>query len=148
MSVNYRNILFLVFFYLIIQKFSAQSVSLPINEADPSSLDSIKSSILLKQDTLILDEAIIHPYKDYASFRQAFLELDCDHKVEQDMTFKSQIIRNQIKLGVNPDMDAFANYRNRYTYNLIRTNGFILFSSEPGKGIPVGPIIRKVLGKE
>ena len=103
---------------------------------------------MLKQDTVILDEAVIHPYNDYASFRQAFLELDPDQKMEQDMTFKSQIIMKQIKLGVNPDMDAFANYRNRYTYNLIRTNGFILFSSEPGKGIPVIPIIRKALGKE
>jgi len=79
LSVYYRNILFLVFFYLIIQKFSAQSVSLTIKEADPSSLDSIKSFMLLTQDTIILDEAVIHPYKDYASFRHGPMDLFYSH---------------------------------------------------------------------
>jgi hypothetical protein len=64
------------------------------------------------------------------------------------MISKGQMIRKQIEMNANPDMDAFANYRNIYTYKLIRSDGFVIFSTEPGKGLPLIPLIKKAVHKK
>jgi hypothetical protein len=114
---------------------------------DLSSQDSISKLIHLTYDTVFLDEAVIRPYKNYESFKRAFVNLEIDKQLENDMISKGQMIRKQIEMGANPDMDAFANYRNRFTYNLIRSNGVVLFSTEPGKGVPLIPLIKKMVDK-
>ena len=106
--------------------------------------DSIAMLKLINQDTVFLNEAVILPYKNYESFKYAFINLEIDRQLENNVIVKGQIIRKQIEMGVNPDMDAFANYRNKFTYNLIRSNGVVLFSTVPGKGIPLVPLIRKI----
>jgi len=101
----------------------------------------------LKQDTVFLGEAVILPYKNYESFKYAFINLEIDRQLENNLISKGLMISKQIEMGVNPDMDAFANYRNKYTYNLIQPNGVVLFSTVPGKGIPIIPVIRKLVDK-
>jgi hypothetical protein len=58
----------------------------------------------------------------------------------------TEIIQKQILLGVTPKMDAYENFRNRYTYNLIRPPGFVIISTNPNQGVL--PLIRKAMGKE
>lgn len=129
-------------------KLSAQFISPTGKEIDHSRQDSISMLIQLKQDTIFMDEAVILPYKNYESFKYAFINLEIDKQLGNNMISKGQMIRKQIEMNANPDMDAFANYRNIYTYKLIRSNGFVIFSTEPGKGIPIIPLIKKVVHKK
>jgi len=139
-----------MYYYPVLQflKLSAQIVSPTVMAIDTSSQDSIAKLIHFTQDTVFLGEAVIRPYRNYESFKRAFINLEIDKQLENDMISKGQMIRKQIEMGANPDMDAFSNYRNRYTYNLIRSNGVVLFSTEPGKGVPLIPLIKKMVNEK
>ncbi|MBN1790016.1 MAG: hypothetical protein JW830_05935 [Bacteroidales bacterium] len=146
MSIHFRTIFYIVFYCAVFLKLPAQIIS-PFRKEikEPSSQDSITKPFQWKQDTVVLGEAVILPYNNYESFKQAFISLETDRQSEFNMIHNWKLLSKQIEVGVNPDMDAFANYRNKFTYNLIRSDGFILFSSVPGKGIPIIPWIKKVI---
>ena len=55
------------------------------------------------------------------------------------------IVQQQIRMGVTPEMNAYENFRNQVTYNLIRPQGFVIISSTPNHGVL--PLIRKAMGK-
>ncbi len=96
-------------------------------------------------DAILLDEAVILPYKTYAEFRQAFLNHDNQTAGATQAKKNMDIVQQQINLGVTPEMNAYENFRNRVTYNLIRPQGFVIISTSPNQGIV--PLIRKVTGK-
>ena len=148
MSIYFKTILYAVFSCLAFINSAAQILFPHLNEMDTASQDSTTAPMLLQPDTVVLREAVVLPYKDYASFKQAFINLEYDPQTANNMISKGQMIKNQIKSGVNPEMDAYTNYRDKYTYNLIRPSAFVILSTEPGKGIPVFPLIKKILGKE
>ena len=146
MAIHFRTILYVIFYCAVFLKLPAQIIS-PLSKEtkNPSDQDSITKPFQWRHDTVVLGEAVILPYKNYESFKQAFINLETDKQLEYNMINNWKRVNKQIEIGVNPDMDAFANYRNKYTYNLIRSDGFILFSSVPGKGIPLIPLIKKIL---
>jgi hypothetical protein len=96
-------------------------------------------------DAILLDEAVILPYKTYAEFRQAFLNHDSQAEGVQQANKNAEIVRQQIRMGVTPEMNAYENFRNQVTYNLIRPQGFVIISTNPNQGVL--PLIRKVMGK-
>ncbi len=110
----------------------AQIISPATKEIDPSGRDSIAKPIQWKQDTVVLDEAVILPYNNYESFKQAFINLETDKQLEFNMINNWKLVSKQIEMGVNPDMDAFANYRNKFTYNLIRWIYFVFLCAWQG----------------
>jgi len=133
--------------FMALMNASAQFDTARLRERSPEK-GSIASSNPFKPDTLELREAEIRPFKDYASFKQAFITLEHHPGQKDSLAIKEQLIRKQLDLGITPEMDAQSNFNNNYVQSLIRPQGLIFFSSEPGKGLPVIPLIRKILGRE
>jgi hypothetical protein len=144
LSTTCRTILYLVFACPAFLQLHAQIISPTEKSLTPSGRDSMPKPAQWPQDTVVLHEAIIRPYKNYESFKQAFISLETDKQLKNSMIRKGQLMRKQLEMSSNPDMDALSNFRNRYTYSLIRSNGFVLFSTEPGKGVPIISFIRKI----
>jgi hypothetical protein len=144
LSVYPRIILFVISSSVAVVGLSAQTTTPSRGEQDPESWDSIATSLPLSKDTVLLKEAEIRPFKDYASFKQAFITLELDQQRGDSVTENEDVIKKQLDMDITPDMDAQSNFNNNYVQNLIRPQGLIFLSTEPGKGLPVIPLIRKM----
>lgn len=113
--------------------------------ADSVVQDRIDLSIIIP-DTFEIGEAIILPYKTYAEFKRAFVNMGGSPAANETAKKNMIIVQDQILKGVSPEMNAYENYRNRYTYNLLKPDGIIIISTNPHQGVV--PLIKKVLGKE
>jgi hypothetical protein len=134
-----------VFLCLLLTETRAQDN--PFNAPKPDSVTQERfDTSNFYPDAIMLGEAVILPYKTYAEFKRAFLDLDNNREAMQTAKKNTEIIQKQILLGVTPKMDAYENFRNRYTYNLIRPPGFVIISTNPNQGVL--PLIRKAMGKE
>ncbi len=135
--------------FMTMMNASSQMDTVQLDEG-PSRKDSIESSFPFLSDTVKLTEAKILPYKNYASFKQAFINLEpVTGQVDGSLIINQQLINKQLDMGITPEMDAQSNYTTRYVQNLIRPQGFLFFSNEPGKGLSaVIPMIRKITGNE
>jgi hypothetical protein len=132
--------------FITMMNASSQLDTARLGERIPGN-DSAALSNPLLSDTVRLGEAKIRPFKDYASFKQAFINLEYSAVQVDSLFVIQQLIKKQLDMGITPEMDAQSNFTYRYVQNLIRPQGFIFFSSEPGKGLPVIPLIRKIMGK-
>lgn len=142
---SFAKILLLLFLAgLFLPRATAQVDSDPLPEPD-SIIQEGADTAGLYPDAIMLGEAVILPYKTYAEFKRAFLAHETHTEATQTVLKNAQIIQQQILLGVTPEMDAYGNFRNRVTYNLIRPQGFVIISSNPNQGVL--PLIRKVMGK-
>lgn len=120
------------------------------SEIDTVSRDTVLKDridlLLVIPDTFELGEAIILPYKTYAEFRRAFVNLEENSAPKETAKNNMEIVQDLILSGVSPEMNSYENYRNRYTYNLLKPGGIIIFSTNPHQGIV--PLIKKAMGKD
>jgi hypothetical protein len=131
---------------LLLSEANGQTDSTHVPEADSTGMSPAQQSLPISlPDAILLDEAVILPYKTYAEFKQAFLSHDSQTEGVQQAQKNAGIVLQQIRMGVTPEMNAYENFRNQVTYNLIRPQGFVIISSNPNQGIVT--LIRKVRGK-
>jgi hypothetical protein len=97
-------------------------------------------------DTFEIGEAVILPYKTYADFKRAFVNMGESPAANETAKKNMIIVQDQILKGISPEMNSYENYRNRYTYNLLRPEGIIIISTNPHQGVV--PLIKKALGKD
>lgn len=119
----------------------------PVGEVFPGN-DSAAFSNPLLSDTVRLGEAKIRPFKDYASFKQAFITFEPGSGQIDSLANIQELIKNQLDMGITPEMDAQSRFTNSYVRNLNQPQGLVILSNKPGKGLPVIPLIRKLTGKE
>jgi hypothetical protein len=67
-------------------------------------------NVILQVDTLVIQEAVIYPWKNYEEFRQAFLELKLPNDDMERARKNIALIRTQIIMDQEPS--ARANFRN------------------------------------
>jgi len=139
-----KILLLLILAGLFLPGATAQVDSDPLPEPDSINQEGVDTAGLYP-DAIMLGEAVILPYKTYAEFRRAFLAHETHTVASQTVNKNARIIQQQILLGVTPEMDAYENFRNRVTYNLIRPPGFVIISTNPNQGVL--PLIRKIMGK-
>lgn len=140
LKLHFRLIGLLVLFFVSLTELYAQADSV-------MAAGSVMrpDTLYLPVDTAFLGEAVILPYKTYAEFKQAFLNHDSQSAGALQAQRNGEIVRNQIRMGVTPEMNAYENFRNQVTYNLLRSQGFVIISTNPNQGVV--PLIRKVMGK-
>ena len=130
MKIPSKSLPVVVLFLLLAANTNGQtdSTHLPVTDSIGPAQRSLPTSL---PDAILLDEAVILPYKTYAEFRQAFLNHDSQSEGVQQAQKNAGIVQQQIRMGVTPEMNAYENFRNMVTYNLIRPQGFVIISSNP-----------------
>jgi hypothetical protein len=140
-----RALLLLQFLSFFLLGLYGQKDTARLAKTDSAYIDRIDLSLTIP-DTIEIGEAVILPFKTYNEFRRAFVNLDTQSGAKITAKKNMSIIQDLIIKGAGPEMNSYENYRNRYTYNLLRPGGIIIFSTNPRQGVT--PLIKKALGKD
>jgi hypothetical protein len=138
--------MFIVFNFLTMFNASSQLDTARFGKETPGNDSSALLNPFLS-DTVSLREAKIRPFKDYSSFKQAFINLEPGTSQMDSFISKKQLIKKQLEMGITPEMDAQSRFTHTYVQVHKQPQGIAFFSTEPGKGLPVIPLIRKITGR-
>jgi hypothetical protein len=105
--------------------------------------DSVFINILMKEQTYIIPEVSIFPYKTYNEFLRSVVNQDINNQKLDNAYENIRGMQAQLKNGNFPINDGRTSYNYLMTYKNSASNSIVLFSSQKDRGIIPG--LKKIL---
>ena len=105
--------------------------------------DSVFINILMKEQTYIIPEVSIFPYKTYNEFFRSVVNQDINNQKLDNAYENIRGMQAQLKNGNFPVNDGRTSYNYLMTYKNSASNSIVLFSSQKDRGIIPG--LKKIL---